>query len=143
MFIESKKSFARHLKAEVDAYPTLHGATVDVIHGTYEEHFPRVVEYLATTYRQPVPTFAFVDPRGYADNPFSHIEDFKRRMPDEERGDGLPPGGVHGAVRRDRHHGRGSDEALRRAYVGGGRGDGRAVAPARRREARRRCSATV
>jgi len=83
VFIESKKSFAQHLKAEVDSYPTLHGATVDVVHGTYEEHFPRVVEYLATAYRQPVPTFAFVDPRGYKDNPFSHIANFKRRMPDK------------------------------------------------------------
>jgi three-Cys-motif partner protein len=83
VFIESKKRFARHLKAEVTAYPTLHGAVVDVIHGTYEEHFPRVIEYLATAYRQPVPTFAFVDPRGYADNPFSHIADFTRRMPDK------------------------------------------------------------
>lgn len=81
VFIESKKRFAQHLKAEVQAYPSLHGATVDVIHGEYEHEFPRVVDYLATAYRQPVPTFAFVDPRGYADNPFSHIEDFKRRMP--------------------------------------------------------------
>lgn len=38
------------------------------------------MDHLATTYRQPVPTFAFVDPRGYADNPFSHIEGFKRRL---------------------------------------------------------------
>ena len=83
VFIESKKSFARHLKAEVEAYPTLHGAVVDVIHGTYEEQFPKVIEHLATAYRQPVPAFAFVDPRGYADNPFSHIADFKRRMPDK------------------------------------------------------------
>lgn len=83
VFIESNKGFARHLKAEVDDYPNLHGATVDVIHGTYEEHFPRVVEYLATAYPQPVPTFAFVDPRGYADNPFSHIADCKRRMPNK------------------------------------------------------------
>jgi three-Cys-motif partner protein len=83
VFIESKRSFARHLKSEVEAYPTLHGAVVDIIDGTYEEHFPRVVKHLATTYRQPVPTFAFVDPRGYADNPFSHIADFKRRMPDK------------------------------------------------------------
>jgi three-Cys-motif partner protein len=82
VFIESKKSFAQHLKAEVEAYPSLHGATVDVIHGTYEDEFPRVVEHLATAYRQPVPTFAFVDPLGYGNNPFSHIEDFKRRMPD-------------------------------------------------------------
>lgn len=83
VFIESKRSFVQHLKAEVDAYPTLHGATVDVIHGKYEDEFPRVVEYLATAYRQPVPTFAFVDPRGYKDNPFSLIEEFKRRMPDK------------------------------------------------------------
>lgn len=83
VFIESTKRFARHLKAEVETYPTLHGAVVDVIHGTYEEQFPNVIDYLATTYRQPVPTFTFVDPRGYADNPFSHIESFKRRMPDK------------------------------------------------------------
>lgn len=78
---ESKKHFARHLRAELDSYPTLHGATVDLVHGTYEERFPEVIEYLATAYRRPVPTFAFVDPRGYADNPFSRIEAFKRRMP--------------------------------------------------------------
>ena len=83
VFIESNKRFARHLKAEVEAYQTLHGATVDVIHGTYEEQFPKVIECMATAYRQPVPAFAFVDPRGYADNPFSLIADFKRRMPDK------------------------------------------------------------
>ena len=83
VFIESNKPFARHLKAEVESYPTLHGATVDIIYGSYEAHFPRVVEHLATTYRQPVPTFAFVDPRGYADNPFSHIEFFKRQLPEK------------------------------------------------------------
>jgi three-Cys-motif partner protein len=81
VFIESRKGYAHHLKAEVDAYPTLHGATVDVIHGTYEKNFPEVVEHLATAYRQPVPTFALVDPRGYRDSPFSHIALFKRRMP--------------------------------------------------------------
>jgi three-Cys-motif partner protein len=81
VFIESKKSFARHLKAEVESYPTLNGAVVDVIHGKYEDEFPMVIGYLSRAYRQPVPTFAFVDPRGYADNPFSHIEDYKRLMP--------------------------------------------------------------
>ena len=81
IFIESRKQYAQHLKAEVENYPTTHGAIVDVIHGSYEEHFPRVVAYLANAYRQPVPTFAFVDPRGYADNPFSHIAAFKRQMP--------------------------------------------------------------
>jgi len=83
VFIESNKRFARHLKAEVEAYTALHGAVVDVIHGSYEDQFPRVVEHLTTGYRQPIPTFAFIDPRGYADNPFSHIEDFKRRLPDK------------------------------------------------------------
>ena len=83
VFIESNKRFTQHLRAEVDAYPSLHGATVDVIYGTYEKQFPRVIEHLATAYRQPVPAFVFVDPRGYKDNPFSHIEDFKRRMPDK------------------------------------------------------------
>ena len=54
---------------------------VDVIHGSYEEKFPEVVGYLASAYRQPVPTFAFIDLRGYADNPFSHVADFKCAMP--------------------------------------------------------------
>jgi three-Cys-motif partner protein len=83
IFIESNKRYARHLRAEVDSYPELHGATVDIIHGSYEEQFPKVITYLASAYRQPVPTFAFVDPRGYADNPFSHIADFKQKMPNK------------------------------------------------------------
>jgi three-Cys-motif partner protein len=81
VFIERQKRYAQHLRAEVDRYPTTHGAIVDVIHGSYEDEFPRVVEHLASVYRQPVPTFAFVDPRGYADNPFSHIATFKQRLP--------------------------------------------------------------
>lgn len=81
IFIESRKQYAQHLRAEVEDYPTTHGAIVDVIHGSYEEQFPRVVAYLANAYRQPVPTFAFVDPRGYTDNPFSHIATFKRQLP--------------------------------------------------------------
>src|SRR6266851_2918695 len=31
VFIEKNKRFARHLKAEVEAYPALHGAIVDVM----------------------------------------------------------------------------------------------------------------
>jgi three-Cys-motif partner protein len=81
IFIEGRKQYAQHLKAEVENYPTTHGAIVDVIHGSYEEQFPKVVAYLASAYRQPVPTFAFVDPRGYADNPFSNIAGFKQQMP--------------------------------------------------------------
>jgi three-Cys-motif partner protein len=83
VFIESRKDYAQNLTAEVESYPTLHGATVDVIHGSYEVEFPKVVAYLASAYRQPVPTFAFIDPRGYADNPFSHIADFKGAMPNK------------------------------------------------------------
>lgn len=83
VFIERERRFARHLSAEVEAYTDLHGAEVDVIHGTYESVFPKVVDFLAGAYRQPVPTFAFVDPRGYGDNPFSHIADFRRRMPNK------------------------------------------------------------
>lgn len=83
VFIESRKDYARNLTAEVESYPTLHGATVDVIHGSYEVEFPKVVAYLASAYRQPVPMFAFIDPRGYADNPFSHIADFKSAMPNK------------------------------------------------------------
>lgn len=81
VFIESNKRLARHLKAEVEAYPTLHGAVVDVIYAKYEDEFLNVIEHLARGYPPPVPTFAFVDPCGYANNPFSHIEAFKRRMP--------------------------------------------------------------
>lgn len=81
ILIESRKHYAQQLKAEVEDYPTTHGAIVDVIHGSYEEQFPKVVAYLASAYRQPVPTFALVDPRGYADNPFSNIAGFKQQMP--------------------------------------------------------------
>jgi three-Cys-motif partner protein len=81
IFIERNGGYARHLKAEVEAYPTTHGAVVDVIHSSYEEEFPKVVAHLTSAYRRPVPTFAFVDPYGYADNPFSHIAGFKQRMP--------------------------------------------------------------
>jgi three-Cys-motif partner protein len=83
IFIERRKDYAQHLKAEVESYPTLHGATVDVIHGSYEEEFPKVVVYLMRAHPQPVPTFAFIDPRGYADNPFSHIASFKQQMPNK------------------------------------------------------------
>ncbi len=83
IFIERKKQYAQHLKAEVEGYGTTHGAIVDVIHGSYEDEFPKVVTHLASAYRQPVPTFAFVDPRGYADNPFSRIASFKQQMPNK------------------------------------------------------------
>ncbi len=80
VFIESRRGFARHLQAEVDAIRDLKGARVDVIHGRYEDHFPRVIEFLATTYRAPLPVFAFIDPRGYKDNPFELIRAYRRRL---------------------------------------------------------------
>ncbi len=60
VLMEPRLGFARHLRAEVDALD-LRGATVDVIHGSYEDEFPRIVRYLAATYRPPLPTFLFVD----------------------------------------------------------------------------------
>jgi three-Cys-motif partner protein len=80
IFIESVKKYATHLRAEIDAVEDLHGATVDVIHGSYEKELPRVVAFLAGQYRQPVPAFAFVDPRGYNENPFEVLRDYRRRL---------------------------------------------------------------
>jgi three-Cys-motif partner protein len=80
IFIESKLSYAQHLQAEIDEIDDLKGACVDVIHGSYEERFPQVIEYLATTYRAPLPVFAFVDPRGYKDTPFELIRVYRRRL---------------------------------------------------------------
>jgi hypothetical protein len=39
-----------------------------------------VVEYVATHYSQPVPTFAFIDPRGYRNQPFEHIRLYRSRL---------------------------------------------------------------
>ncbi len=83
VFIESSRRFARHLRAEIDAIADLKGAEVDVIHGRYDAHFPRVVEHLATRYRSPLPVFAFVDPRGYKDTPFDLIRAYRRRLGDK------------------------------------------------------------
>ena len=82
IFIESRKGFAQHLQAEVDALD-LKGAAVDVIHGSYVDTFPRVVEWLARAYRRPLPTWVFVDPRGYKDNPFGHVQLLKRTLPEK------------------------------------------------------------
>jgi three-Cys-motif partner protein len=82
IFIEERKGFAQHLHAEVDALD-LKGATVDVIHGSYVASFPRVVLWLADNYRRPLPTFVFVDPRGYKGNPFGHVQLLKRTLPEK------------------------------------------------------------
>lgn len=79
-FIESKRSFAEHLRAEIDAIDDLKGASVEIIHGSYEKEFPKVVERLASTYGQPLPTFAFVDPRGYRETPFDLIRSYRRQL---------------------------------------------------------------
>ena len=41
IFIESRKQYAQHLKAEVEDYSTTHGAIVDIIHGSYEDAVPK------------------------------------------------------------------------------------------------------
>lgn len=81
VFIEADLSFAQHLRAELDSIPDLCGATVDLIHGEYRDEFPRVVDWLANRYRAaPLPTFAFVDPRGYDRTPFALLRDYRRRL---------------------------------------------------------------
>jgi three-Cys-motif partner protein len=82
VFIEERKAFAQHLQAEVDDLD-LKGATVDVIHGSYVATFPRVVLWLADHYRRPLPSFVFVDPRGYKGNPFGHVQLLKRALPEK------------------------------------------------------------
>jgi three-Cys-motif partner protein len=82
IFIEERRDFVRHLRAEVDALD-LKGTTVDVIHGSYVAAFPRVLMWLADHYGRPLPTFVFVDPRGYKGNPFSHIQLLKRTLPEK------------------------------------------------------------
>jgi three-Cys-motif partner protein len=67
VFIEPRLEFAKHLQAEVDALPDLAGAKVDVIHGRYDEEFPRVIHHLEKSFPKPLPVFAFIDPRGYKD----------------------------------------------------------------------------
>lgn len=80
VFIEERRSFAAHLQAEIEALD-LRGTTVDVIHGAYVDRFPTVVEWLAAQYKQPLPTFVFIDPLGYKGNPFSHLRLLKRKLP--------------------------------------------------------------
>ena len=81
IFIENELHFARHLKWEVEQYGDLHGAKVDIIRGTYWEQWPRVIDWLCQWYANPLPTFALIDPLGYKDTPFAHIELFKQRLP--------------------------------------------------------------
>jgi len=76
-FIESRQRFAEHLRDEIDAYADLKGARVEVIRGRYEEEFPKVIDRLSSTYGQ-LPTFAFVDPRGYRETPFELIRSYRR-----------------------------------------------------------------
>jgi three-Cys-motif partner protein len=80
VFIEKRREFAQHLRSEIGQLSDLRGAEVDVLHGRYEDAFPKVIDLLATKYRQPVPTFAFVDPKGWAENPFELIASFRDRI---------------------------------------------------------------
>lgn len=79
VFIESKRSFAANLQAEVEAIDDLHGARVDVLHGEYEDLFPRAVRELHARYGQ-LPTFAFVDPLGYEKTPYALLSEYRRLM---------------------------------------------------------------
>jgi len=79
-FIESKRNFAEHLLAEVELLPDLKGAHVEVIHARYEDHFPVVIDQLASAYPNGLPVFAFIDPRGYKETPFELIRTYRKRL---------------------------------------------------------------
>jgi three-Cys-motif partner protein len=83
IFIESNLKFAKHLQAEVDKLADLHNAEVDVIHGEYQDAFPKVVDYLARRYRGTVPTFTFVDPLGYENTPFALLRAYRKTLGDK------------------------------------------------------------
>jgi three-Cys-motif partner protein len=81
VFIESRLDFAQNLRWEIDQIPDLHGATVDLIHGEYEDAFSHVVEWLRRRYANaPLPTFAFVDPLGYQKTPLSSLRNFRASL---------------------------------------------------------------
>jgi three-Cys-motif partner protein len=80
-FIEARRRFAEHLVSEIEALPDLAGSRVEVIHGEYEDQFPLVIDALLGRYRaQRPPTFAFVDPLGYAKAPFPLLRDYRARL---------------------------------------------------------------
>jgi three-Cys-motif partner protein len=78
-FIESNRSFAEHLRAEIDDLGDLKGANVEVIHGRYRDCFPTVIEELGRL-PTPLPCFAFIDPLGYSETPFDLVERYRRRL---------------------------------------------------------------
>ena len=83
VFIESRREFAASLRAEVEKLGDLKGARVDVLHGTYEKVFPKVIDFLAAEYQAPLPVFTLVDPRGYKETPFALIQSYRRRLGDK------------------------------------------------------------
>jgi three-Cys-motif partner protein len=78
VFIESRRDFAQHLASELAAID-LRGIEVDLIHGQYQDEFPRVIDRLVTRYGRP-PTFAFVDPLGYDNTPFALLRDYRANL---------------------------------------------------------------
>jgi len=81
VFIEARLDFAQHLRWEIDQIPDLPGARVDLIHGEYEDAFPRAVQWLRRHYAgSALPTFAFVDPRGYQKTPSSSLRDYRASL---------------------------------------------------------------
>lgn len=78
VFIEARREFASHLRWEIDQIRDLHGARIDLIHGEYEDAFPRAVRWLHQRYASAaLPTFAFVDPLGYEKTPFALLRDYR------------------------------------------------------------------
>jgi len=81
VFIEARREFASHLRYEIEALGDLAGAEVDVVHAEYEDAFPTVFRWLSTNYNVPIlPTFAFIDPRGYEKAPFKLLRDYRAEL---------------------------------------------------------------
>jgi three-Cys-motif partner protein len=67
VFIEKDEDRAACLKSEVEALDLPEQVKVQVIHGRYEDVFTEAMDSVAQARGALAPTFAFVDPFGYAD----------------------------------------------------------------------------
>ena len=69
LFIEEKARRAAHLKGEVDAVknlPGMEGVTVEIARGRYHEELQPLLDDIDARGASLAPTFAFIDPFGYA-----------------------------------------------------------------------------
>ncbi|MGH3950806.1 MAG: three-Cys-motif partner protein TcmP [Pseudonocardiaceae bacterium] len=67
LFIEDNEERADHLESETAAFDLPDQVKVQVIHGRYEDVFTGAMDSMSESGGTLAPTFAFVDPFGYAD----------------------------------------------------------------------------